>query len=370
MQTFQTPLGGAGNDQLQGIEESINSHLERMFIQGAKRSILVHGVGRTVSTEGRIDSKVRLHAQQRDCDATITFHAGRALELSLQLIYAYGTDRIMGREYPGVQKNKIKEDRQDHNLVRIYKRILKEMTDRKIEYALECAYQKALNRGIKNISIDGKFSCSEFTTIEDLPFREEAIHFIGDGMEATLDHTEIQDLIFPERKITDFMKMPFCTFEQFLKKSNVSCYGKNIRWADYSARDHEYGRRYVVVGMTFFGRLIKELVRLAHQPDVWHKDLERRWWERNNYKILKLLEIYAQQNFRQIIKFPKMISPEDHMALWRKLPGDPVEEVRRGFKHLRGRRDFPAAKPKIRPRSVASSQDQGPQIKLTNRSLP
>lgn len=103
MQIFQTPQGRAGSDQLHGIEESINSHLERMFLQGAKHSILAHGVGRTVLTEGLIDSEVRLHAQKRDCNATITFHAGRAVELSLQLIYAYGTDEIIGREYPGVQ---------------------------------------------------------------------------------------------------------------------------------------------------------------------------------------------------------------------------------------------------------------------------
>ena len=57
MRTFQTPVGRAGSDQLYGILESINSHLERMFVQGAKRSILEHGVGRTTSTTASIESK-------------------------------------------------------------------------------------------------------------------------------------------------------------------------------------------------------------------------------------------------------------------------------------------------------------------------
>ena len=147
MYTFETPAGRAGTDQLYGIEESINSHLEQMFLRSAKRSILEHGVGRTTSTAGGIDSKVRLHAQQRDCDAAITFHAGKSVELSMQLIYAHGTDRIMGREYPGVQRRTIDKDvRKGHDLGRLYDRILSEMHDRDIKNVFEDSYQKARTR--------------------------------------------------------------------------------------------------------------------------------------------------------------------------------------------------------------------------------
>lgn len=238
----------------------------------------------------------------------------------------------------------------------MYNRILEEMSDREMKHACECAYQKALNKGIRDVFINDKFALSEFITIEDRPFREEVICFIGDGMEMTCDHVELPGLIVPETENTDFINMPSHTFEQFLEKSDASYYesdvpGKegyrrNIRWMDYSARDHEYGRVYVVVGMTFFARLVKELVSLAHQPDFWHKELALRWWNRRNYNIQRRLDILVKQNFHEpeTIEFPEMISAEEAMASHRDRRGNPAEEVNRGFKHLRSKCSYRAVK--------------------------
>ena len=353
MRTFQTPTGRAGSDQLHGITESVNSHLERMFLQGAKRSILEHGVGRTTSTAGGVDGKVQLHAQKRDCDAAVTFHAGKAVELSMQLVYAHGTDRIMGREYPGVQEGAINRDvRKGHDLVRLHHRILEAMRDRDMKHAFEDAYQKAMNRGINGVFVDGKFSWWEFASVEDLPFREEAIRFVGDGMEMTADHTEFGEVLFPKTQSTDFTEMPLDTFTQFLAKADSAYYEgdipdkegrtsrKNMRWADYSARDHEYGRIYSIAGMAFFARLVNELVGLAHQQWTWHEEYALRWWQRKKYNILQLLEAHALQNFRDEVVFPDMISAEEAMASFRSPDVDPAAEVKRGYEHLRGKREI------------------------------
>ena len=327
MYTFQTPPGRAGTDQLYGIEESINSHLEQMFLKGAKRSILECGVGRTTSTTGGIDSKVRFHAQQRDCEAGITFHAAKSVELAMQLIYAHGTDRIMGREYPGAKKKTIDKDvRKGHDLGRLYDRILREMQDGDMRNGFEDAYQKALNRGIIDVLVDGELSWSEFVSAEDIPFREQAIKYVGDGMEMTSDHRGSRELLFPRTEPSEFARMPLDTFDQFLAKADVAYYEgdipdkqgstsrKNMRWADYSARDHEYGRVYTVAGITFFARLTKELVTLAHQQWLWHEDFALRWWERRKYNIRQLLKNNVKQNFEMEVDFGEMISPEAAMA--------------------------------------------------------
>ena len=351
MYTFQTPKGGAGTDQLYGIQESISSHLEGMFLQDAKRSILEHGVGRTTSTAGGIDSKIQLHAQRRECDAAITFHAGKSIELAMQLIYAYGTDRIMGREYPGVPERTIAKDiRKGHDLSRVYHRLLSAMTDRDMKNAFENGYQKALNRGIVDVLIDGEFSFSEFESIEDIPFREQAIRFIADGMEVTSDHSEAGDLIFPRTKKSEFKKIPLDTFAQFLAKADAAYYesdipdeqgnksGRNMRWADYSARDHEYGRDYVVAGISFFARLTKELVLLANQQWIWHEDLARRWWGRRKYNISRLLEAHVEQNFRSEVEFPEMIPPEEAMNSYRSVHVIPADKVKQGYHRFRTKR--------------------------------
>ena len=100
---FATPQGEAGADQVDAMEESIQAAIEQMFWQLAKRDTLSFGVGRTATkSSGNPDRDGRLDAQKRECDGLIVFHAGKALETSLQLIYAKINNRILAREYPGV----------------------------------------------------------------------------------------------------------------------------------------------------------------------------------------------------------------------------------------------------------------------------
>ena len=346
--TFQTPEGRAGTAQLYGIQESIDSHLERMFGAVARRKVLEHGVGRTTSTPGGVDGKVQLHAQQRECDAAVAFHAGKTIELAMQLIYAFGTDRIMGREYPGVAEKLIEKDvRKGHDLRRLYDRILGEMEGKDMKNAFEDAYQVALNRGIVDVEIDGRMVWSEFATVEDVPFREQAKRLIEDGMEVTQDHTNAGDLLFPSKEASEFAKMPIDTFVRFLAKADAAYYEgdipdrdgntsrKNMRWADYSARDHEYGRPYAVAGVEFFARLANELVKLANQQWLWHPDFSLRWWHRRKYNIAQLLEAHVMQNFREKVEFPEMVSAEDARDSFVRVFDDPAVRIRRGYSHLR-----------------------------------
>ena len=351
--TFHTPEGRAGTTQLYGIQESIDSHLERMFYKAARRRVLEHGVGRTTSTAGGVDSKVQLHAQQRECDAAVAFHAGKAVELSMQLIYAFGTDRIMGREYPGVVARLIEKDvGKGHDLGRLYNRILGEMKDKDMKNAFEDAFQSALNRGIVDVQIDGRMAWSEFATVEDMPFREQAKRLVEDGMELTQDHTDARDLLFSPEEASEFAKMPIDTFVRFLAKADAAYYEgdipdktgntsrKNIRWADYSARDHEYGRPYAVVGVDFFARLASELVKLANNQSIWHADFSLRWWQRRKYNIGKLLENHVKQNFRGTVEFPEMVSAEEARDSFVSALDNPAARVRRGYSHLRLKRSW------------------------------
>ena len=103
MQWFQTPKGEAGTDQLDAMEESIHAAIEQMFWRLAKRDSLSFGVGgATARSSDSPDGDMRLDAQKRECDGLIVFHAGKALETALQVIYAKLNNRIPRREYPGV----------------------------------------------------------------------------------------------------------------------------------------------------------------------------------------------------------------------------------------------------------------------------
>ena len=89
MQMFETPEGCAGSDQLYGMIESVHVELEQMFWQVAKLDTLSFGAGRTVYEDSIGDNKVRLEAHTRECQAQMTFHAGRALELAMHIVYGH-----------------------------------------------------------------------------------------------------------------------------------------------------------------------------------------------------------------------------------------------------------------------------------------
>ena len=70
----------------------------------------------------------RLNAQIRECDGQMVSHAGRALELSMQIVYARGKDRIMGRGYPGVPAKQLEQDLYGgHSLFKLYERVVQEL---------------------------------------------------------------------------------------------------------------------------------------------------------------------------------------------------------------------------------------------------
>ena len=343
MRTYHKPVGQeVGEDQLQGMEEAINGHIERMFLQVAKRSTLDFGVGRTTTKANSQDT--RLDSQRRDCDAGTMFHAGRALEVALHLVYARGMNRIMWREYPGATKDDLKEDRNmNHELRAIYKRIIDELDGRDMESALEIAYQRALHKGVIDVSLDDKLIAS-FMLAKDTPFAEARILEMSDGVEYTSDHMDGPfDMIFPrEATPSKFSQMPYATFEQFLEKADAAYYESDIsgerrdmRWSDYYFRDHEYGRPYTVVGVEFFARLVKEIVTLSHQHWTWDADIFERWQERHQYIVVELIKTLAAQNLEAGTKFAEPLSMTKALERHRK-----IHEIFKGNLAHNARVDF------------------------------
>ena len=320
MKTYQTPTGRAGSDQVNAMEESVNAHLEQMFDQIAKRNVLDYGVGRTTANSPGADTTLRLDAQRRECDASIVFHAGRALELALHIVYARGADQILG---------KIDKDRVSHNLADVYDRIVKDLNGRNMVDAFEDVYQRALHTGVVALLVDEEL-VSSFHLGDDIPFREIRMDRIVDGAEMTLDHSPnlLEALMGPTKQTSGFMGMSHKTFEDFLQKSDSVYYvvgrkRRNMRWAHYSARDHEYGRPYVVIGTKFFARLVGGIVGLSNQRWTWDEAFARRLLERRQYNIRKLMEAHAMQNFREEIDFPEMISIDESLKQFTAMSGPP-----------------------------------------------
>ena len=116
--------------------------------------------------------------------------------------------------------------------------------------------------------------CVQSALPADTPFREKKIQKSAAGAEMTVDHslTPFGMPPGPEMKCRTSGECSEKTFEDFLKKADSVYYAgdiskkrKNMRWEHYSARDHEYGRSYVVIGTNFFARLVKGIIRLSHQ---------------------------------------------------------------------------------------------------------
>lgn len=322
MRVFETPVGGAGWDQLYGMIESVHAELEQMFWQDAKLDGLTLGVGRTVHVDSTADSKVRLDAQKRECQAQITFHAGRALELAMHIVYACGTDRIMGRDYPGVDEKQLGKDRRSHNLTALYQRIRSELTGRNISSAFEEVYLEALHKGVTDLYLDDDLRCS-YLLDDDQPFVVQNKRSVIDGAEMTLDHSDVgRSLSAGGKEISEFQQLRFQTFDEFLKKADAVYYRDdtkgqrgNMRLAHYSARDHEYGRPYVVAGTKFFARLVKGVAGLANQQWTWHPDFRLRWHQRRQYIVENLVRIHMQQSYQEDAEPPEMKPVEQMEAL-------------------------------------------------------
>lgn len=343
MKIFQTPRGKAGCDQIDSMVESVHSEIEQMFHQLAKRRALEYGVGKTTARLSGADSRIALDAQKRECDAQMVSHAGRALELALHVIYARGVDRIMGRDYPGVpeyeldkHRRNLEKDRKTHNLRKLYGRILRELGNDEIKSGLEDVYQRALHTGITSFYVDGKLVGSVFLP-GNVPFKEVVRRSLMDGAEMTLDHSSVGDMMGAMLGLggghSEFSRMPDDTFELFLTKADAVYYGsdtdgtrRNMHWAKYSARDHEYGRPYVVIGTEFFARLVRGVVEFSEENQAtWHEDFVTRWHERRQHNIKKIMEAHARELYDETIELPEMVSIDRTMNLFRlPLPQKPA----------------------------------------------
>ncbi len=203
MKTYIAPQGKAGTDVLYGIEKSIESHLKRMFEQGTQRNVLKYRVD---PSTGREDI-VRFRSQVRECDAATTFHAGRAVDLALQLVHAVVTDRILGRKYPHIseEENRLAgSDRSSYNLSDLHEKILQEFQEHEglsrndLENALEHAYQTALNKGMVDLTVDDRNVVQFFLLSENLPFYKKSDNSITDGVEKTNHYGNVGTLFLPK----------------------------------------------------------------------------------------------------------------------------------------------------------------------------
>ena len=302
------------------MEESAHAHLDQMFAQCARRDALAYGVGRTVMESENAGGAGRLRAQRRECEGQIVSHAGRALELALHIIYARGADRIIGRGYPGMtQAERDKDFREGHSLAALHSRIIRDLNKPKLADAMEFAYQTALHKGIIDVYVEDELIGGVFLAGE-APFSERSTSRMADGEEHTMDHSTFRDLFAPPDGTSAFAAMPIDTFEQFLGKADAVYYEddaprrsgrrRNMRWGNYSARDHEIGRPFVTVGARFFGRLVQEFVRLGGQAWTWHGDYLARALARRRHTIMERLRVLAKQNLDQEVQWPEMVGDE------------------------------------------------------------
>ena len=150
--------------------------------------------------------------------------------------------------------------------------------------ALERVYQEALHSGVFDVHLNGKLVGS-FIRAGGVPFKSAMNARLLDGAEMTLDYSrlalkseeEISQMgnleyhsafpgvrglaakIFSGNKAaleSEFDQQPG-TFVSFLDQADTLYYEvdgkrKDMRWSDYAARDHEYGRPYAVIGVDFF----------------------------------------------------------------------------------------------------------------------
>lgn len=289
MAATRTPDSVADENTRFAIEESVNSHIERMFTQAAKNNALTHSVGYASDVGASRSDRQRYRALRAECDAAVNFHAGRALDLALQLVFAVVADRIFGRA--SKENPKGRPDRQNHKLRCLYRRILEEASGPDgagkeiLVQVLEHAYQKALHKGVVDIVEGDSKIIGSYVTAENQPFRIVSWARLS---------------VRPEPPAF-FNEMTLKTFEDFLEKADRSYFGEahlkedrsgglNMRSNDYHARDNIALKPFARAGTEFFGRLCWEIVDMAHQSKIWHKRLADREWEWSYRNSLNTIE--------------------------------------------------------------------------------
>ncbi|MCY4304937.1 MAG: hypothetical protein OXC62_09215 [Aestuariivita sp.] len=314
MPTTKTPEGAAGEDTRFAIEESVNSHLERMFMQAAKNNALEYNVGHVSDLRTSLSEKRRFQALRIECDAAVNFHAGRALDLALQLIFAVTSDQIFGRK--STENPTARPDRNSHNLHHLYTRILEESSDPDgigedvLAQTLEHAYQTTLHKGVVDIINKNDEIIGAFASPENQPFRTFSRTGWSIGTELTMNDNDerpwFEQMLHPDPP-TAFNDITLETFKDFLKKADKSYFGEihlqenndgqNMRLYDYRARDTLAFNPLARAGTEFFGRLCKELIMMADQSAIWHKRLADREWQRTQHNSMRMIASLVNQTF-------------------------------------------------------------------------
>ncbi len=312
MNVTRTPEGAAGEDTRFAIEESVNSHLERMFMQAAKNDALGYSVGRTSDHGTGLSEHRRFEALRAECDAAVSFHAGRALDLALQLVFAVASDQIFGRA--SRENPKAEPDRYSHDLHHLNALILKKSSELGgvgrdlLAQTLEHAYQTALHRGVVDVVDKNSNIIGAFVAPENQPFRTVNWTGLSVGAELTMDDSNekpwFEQMLRPDIP-TAFKEMSLETFRAFLKKADKSYFGEvrlerchNMRSHDYRARDTVAFNPCARAGTAFFGRLCKEIVMLAAQHGIWHKRLADREGARGRRNAMRTIVSLIDGTFR------------------------------------------------------------------------
>ena len=243
--------------------------------------------------------------------------------------------------------------------------IEKDSQNENVMHALEDAYQRALHAGIIDFVYNDE-PCFYFLTVENRPFREVKVEKWVDGAEFTIDHdeqtvsgiwvgNEFVEFNSPKSK-SDFSGMSETTFKKFLSKADkvyndefptdeqmdehpdtppdATQSRRSMRWAHYSARDHQYFRTYTTIGTLFFARLIGQIICLSHQKWIWHKNFARRFYERQQYLERKRIEMYADQNFDEELKLPKVVPIDAVMKRFEIQFPDGVQQQTKNYNFL------------------------------------
>lgn len=212
-----------------------------------------------------------------------------------------------------------------------------------LDRAFEDKYQHAFHRGIVSIYNGGE-KISDIVSLDQHPFTEKATGTgaLRFGGEHTMDHSTIKDIFVRPDGTSDFSKLSERTFQEFLKKADSVYYKddiakkgrrRNMRWGGYSARDHEIGRPYVVVGVYFFSRLVQGIIELSREPWTWHQDFLRRSVQRNHHNVVNKVRALAQQVLKTEGDWPE---------LWRGGTDKDVFSIEEIMEHWRYKTPYPA----------------------------
>ena len=103
----------------------------------------------------------------------------------------------------------------------------------------------------------------------------------------------------------------------------------DMRWSHYSARDHETGRPYAVIGSEFFARLVKGIVHLSHQRWTWNQEFAQCRYQHLQYNAMETMKALAQQHLSEPVELPEPMPIDEAMRVLGGV-GEPARHAPRG----------------------------------------